>query len=147
MTNPPPPPGTANTIFATYDDHQSSTDTAHLQLFSSGSTVSANLVFHQNIRNGLPAALPAFVRETARHEGGHAQGLDNASNCPPGSTIMNLDPGEAETQITTCDNDAISANPALRHSYADPRTEPNAPKLSPAHVLSKHLAVETVSGM
>ena len=36
-----------------------------------------------------PSNQMAQLRNTARHEAGHALGLANAANCQPGSTIMN----------------------------------------------------------
>ena len=112
-TSNPPAPGTPNTVTVRYNDNFSSAIAA-VQMFSgsgpSGPTVSASMVFNRNIRSGNPATLLGFLRGVARHETGHTQGLDNASNCPPGSTIMNL--GSVETFITSCDNDAINTDGA-----------------------------------
>jgi hypothetical protein len=44
---------------------------------------------------------------TATHEGGHGLGLDNAVNCPEGTTIMN--PGSFIMSITPCDNETITS--------------------------------------
>ena len=114
VTSNPPPPGTNNTIIVTYEDTFSDSEIADCSLHSSsgpdGVSIYAEMTFHKNIRSGNPATLPAFVRETARHEGGHPLGLDNAPNCAPGSTIMNPG-GNTETLITTCDNDAITSEP------------------------------------
>lgn len=60
------------------------------------------------------------LRNTARHEGGHGVGLDNASDCPVGSTIMNPAWIE-ETFITSCDNDKIDEDPV----YPAPTPEPS----------------------
>ncbi len=110
-----PASGTPNTIVVGYNDSFSSTATAGVQMFSgsnsNGPTVSGVMTFNKNIRVGTPATLPAFVRGVAKHETGHTQGLDNASNCPPGSTIMNLS-SEGEGQITACDNAAINDDAA-----------------------------------
>jgi len=115
VSSTPPNPGTANTIIVAYDDNFSNSEVASLTMHSSsgpsGGSVYGEMVFHKNIRVGTPSFLPAFVRETSRHEGGHGIGLDNASNCPPGSTIMNP-AGDGETFITQCDNNAVSSDPA-----------------------------------
>jgi len=115
VSSTPPNPGTANTIILAYDDNFSNSEVASLTMHSSsgpsGGSVYGEMVFHKNIRVGTPSFLPAFVRETSRHEGGHGIGLDNASNCPPGSTIMNP-AGDGETFITQCDNNAVSSDPA-----------------------------------
>src|SRR5205085_4246728 len=110
-----PPAGTNNTIIISYEDTYSNSEIAHIDMHrDSGPNGTSNYgvgVFHKNIRSGNPATLPAFVRETARHEGGHPLGLDNAVSCPPGSTIMNPG-GSSETFITKCDNNAINGDPA-----------------------------------
>ena len=115
FTTTPPPPGTNNTIIVKYVDTFSDSEIADVSTHSSsgpnGVSIYGEMTFHKNIRSGNPATLPAFVRETARHEGGHPLGLDNAISCPPGSTIMNPG-GNTETFITDCDNDAINSDPA-----------------------------------
>jgi hypothetical protein len=89
-TNPPPAPGTGNTIVVSYNNTVSTTDLAHTQVYSSGSNVYMTMVFNANIRFGDTSWVPALVRGVTRHVAGHGLGLDNADNCPPGSTIMNL---------------------------------------------------------
>jgi hypothetical protein len=111
-----PPPGTANTIVVNYDDNFSQSEVASVTMYSgsspNGPAVWAEMVFHKNIRTGTPATLPAYVRSVARHEGGHSIGRDNAENCPPGSTIMNLNFNGSDSLITPCDNNGISSDPA-----------------------------------
>lgn len=123
-TSNPPPAGTNNTVIISYEDTESDSEVAHLAMHQSSGTngisIYGTMVFHRNIRNGTPATLPAYVRECARHEGGHGIGLDNADDCPPGSTIMNPHDPE-ETFITQCDNNAISGDPA----YATPTPTPD----------------------
>ncbi len=118
-TTDPPQLGTNNTIVAKFVN-QTSTGTggASLNMHSSGSTVYGELTFWNNIRSGTPSLLPAFLRSTARHEGGHGLGLENAENCAPGSTIMNPS-GNFETFITPCDNAIINTESAYPGSLGD----------------------------
>ena len=90
-TDNPPAPGGNNTIVATYiDEFSLSTGGAKINISdqrnSNGvvTNVSATLQFYRNIRSGTPSLLPAFLRSTARHEGGHGIGLDNSdtNGCP-----------------------------------------------------------------
>jgi hypothetical protein len=83
-----PPPETANTIIARYIDSLGAGGQASLSMRSSGSTVWGELTFYQQLRYVHAAAAPSHVRETARHEGGHGIGLENADNCEPGSSIL-----------------------------------------------------------
>ncbi|HKP48299.1 MAG TPA: hypothetical protein VJT50_16980 [Pyrinomonadaceae bacterium] len=106
-----PPPQTANTIVARYVDHPGAAGQASLAMFSIGSTVYGEATFYQQLRYVHEAAAPIHVRETARHEGGHGVGLDNANNCTPGSSIMAPSSGN-EDFITDCDNNAINGDPA-----------------------------------
>jgi len=109
--NPPTLPPNDHTVVINFDDHPSTVAVADTQTYNSGSTVYNVMTFHNNIRSGNPDYLPAFVREVSRHETGHTLGLANADDCPAGSTIMHL--GTAgETFITTCDNWAVSGDPA-----------------------------------
>jgi len=111
-----PAPGTANTIVVHYDDNFSESEVASIVLHRdstpNGPAVWADMVFHKNIRSGNPTTLPAFVRSVARHEAGHGLGLDDAPNCPPGSTIMNLGFDGSERFITLCDNSRITSDVA-----------------------------------
>jgi hypothetical protein len=118
-TTNPPQPGTNNTIVAHFVDQNSTgTGGAALNMHSSGSTVYGELTFWNNIRSGTPSLLPAFLRSTARHEGGHGIGLENADSCPPGSTIMNPS-GNFETFITPCDNAKINTESAYPGPVGD----------------------------
>jgi hypothetical protein len=121
-TTSPPQPGTNNTIVAHFVNQAStSTGGAALNMHSSGSTVYGELTFWNNIRSGTPSLLPALLRTTATHEGGHGLGLDNALNCPEGTTIMN--PGSFIMSVTPCDNTTIdteSAYPTGGGSCASP---------------------------
>lgn len=124
VTSTFPPTGTNKTIIVTYDDNFSGRGVAVTNMHGTngGTVVYADMVFHKNIRVGNPATLLAFVRELSRHEGGHGIGLENANNCPPGSTIMSpLD--DAETFITPCDNNSISNDPAYPAPTPDPTPE------------------------
>jgi hypothetical protein len=125
-TSNPPAPGTNNTIIVSYNNTFSHSAVAALTMHQSsgpgGTSIYGDMVFNQNIRNGNPSVLPSFVRETARHEGGHGIGLDNAPNCPVGSTIMNP-AGVPETNITQCDNDTINGDAA----YPAPSPSPSPP--------------------
>jgi hypothetical protein len=119
-TATPPPLTTPNKIVINYEDHQNSNAIATTVVNSSGANVYMTMTFYQNIRNGVSAYLPNFVRTIARHEGGHGHGLDNADNCPAGTTIMNLNFTGAISPITDCDNAGISSDPA----YATPTPTP-----------------------
>jgi hypothetical protein len=120
VTASPPAPGGHNTVVATYNDVHSNSAVAALTMHQDGETIYGTLVFNKNIREGNEA-LPAVLRTTARHEMGHGLGLDNAYNCPPGTTIMN--PGSTvEVYITPCDVDAINSVP----------TYPSTPTPTPA---------------
>lgn len=122
-----PPAGTANTVVASYEDRPGNSGVASTVMYSSGSTIYAVMTFWQNIRYGLPSALPVYVRETARHEGGHGVGIDNADNCPPGSSIMAPD-GPNEDLITPCDNNAINGDPAYPPPTPTPSPSPCVPE-------------------
>jgi hypothetical protein len=130
-TNPPPsgmttaalpPPMTANTVIATYVDSPGVDGQARMTMRSSGSTVWGELTFYQNLRYAHADFAPAHVRETSRHEGGHGIGLDNANNCPPGSSIMAPSSGY-EDFITSCDNEAINNDPAYPAPTPTPTPE------------------------
>jgi hypothetical protein len=116
VTSNPPAPGGNNTVSISFNPNVSQTSIANLTMHSgsgpNGPTVSAEIVFNGNIRvSGDPNLLPGFVRQVAKHEGGHGIGLDNADDCPAGTTIMHLgDIGIAETQITACDNASINGD-------------------------------------
>lgn len=120
VTNSPPAPGTHNTVVGRYNDVHSNSAVAALTMHQDGDTTYGTLVFNKNIREGNEA-LPAVLRTTARHEMGHGQGLDNAYNCPGGSTVMNPSPNE-ETYVTPCDVEAINSVP----------TYPSTPTPTPA---------------
>jgi hypothetical protein len=115
-TSSPPAPGGNNTVIVTYQDVFNNAAVAgtsmHTSSGPSGVSVYGTMTFFQNIRHGWEPALPAFVRTLGRHEGGHTIGLDNANDCPPGSTIMNFSSSSTETFITDCDNAAINEDPA-----------------------------------
>jgi hypothetical protein len=102
ITSSLPAPGTHNTITVGFINVPGNS-IASTAMHRSGSNVYAEMLFHNRIRSGSPAVLPGFVRETARHEGGHTLGLDNADQCTPGTTIMNPDL-DFENFITSCDN-------------------------------------------
>lgn len=115
-TNNPPAPGGNNTIIASFVNSPGSSE-AQLNLSdrrtSNGevTNVSGVLTFWNNIRSGTPSLLPAFLRSTARHEGGHGIGLANAdAQCPEGSNIM-FPSRNQETFITECDNAIIKTDP------------------------------------
>jgi hypothetical protein len=94
------------------------------------------MYFFSFMRTVTPAQRPGFVRETARHEGGHVLGIDNAPNCPYSSTanagtIMQLD-NAVENFITDCDNCVIKQYyldlPAATCSpYPTPSPTPSGP--------------------
>lgn len=121
--NPPTLPAQANIAVVQYVNQQNSTGLASTQTFSSGPYVSNKIVFYQNIRNvfNIPQNQPPFVRPVARHEAGHTLGLDNADNCSPGTTIMNLASG-SEQFITQCDNNAVAGQTSV---YPSPTPTPN----------------------
>lgn len=107
-----PPDRTVNTIIARYVDQPGAGGQASLGMSTNGNSAHGVLTFYQNLRYTYPAAAPGHVRTTARHEGGHGVGLDNANNCPPGSSIMAPPSGQFDDFITDCDNNAINADPA-----------------------------------
>jgi hypothetical protein len=83
VTSTLPAAGTNNTIIVRYNDQYSSgTGGALLNMHqnsgSNGISIYGDMSFFRNIRVGDPTTLPSYVRETARHEGGHGVGLENA---------------------------------------------------------------------
>jgi hypothetical protein len=127
VTSNPPAVGGNNTIVVRYNNTYSNNAVAALTMHQTGQPgltgfrIYGEMVFNQNIRNSNPSTTPVvsmhqnFTRETGRHEISHGIGLDNAPNCPPGSTIMNpagTGYTSAETQITPCDNDTINGDGA-----------------------------------
>ena len=115
-TDNPPAPGGNNTIIASFVNSPG-THEAQLNLSDQRSNgvvtnVSGVLTFWNNIRSGTPSLLPAFLRSTARHEGGHGVGLANSdtNGCPEGSNIM-FPSRNHETFITQCDNAVIKTDP------------------------------------
>ena len=113
VTNPPPPPGTGNTIRVVYNNTFNNSVVAGTQVWNNGPNVFMVVTFFENIRHGNTPYLPTFVRTVARHEGGHGLGLGNADDCPLGSTIMRLSYSDGiEDQITPCDNEGINADSA-----------------------------------
>lgn len=128
LNSSPPPAGTTNTIVVSYDDNFNASEVASLTLHTgsspAGHAIYGEMVFHKNIRVGTPSTLPAYVRTMARHEGGHGLGIDNAPNCPPGSTIMNLNFDGSVSAITSCDNSGISSDPAYPPATPTPSPTP-----------------------
>ncbi len=135
VTSNPPAVGANNTIVVRYNDNYSTTTVAALTMHQTGQpgligfSIYGEMVFNQNIRNSNPSTPPVvvmhqnFTRETGRHEIGHTIGLDDAPNCPLGSTIMNpagtgLTP--TETQITPCDNNTINGDAAYPAASSTP---------------------------
>jgi hypothetical protein len=111
QTDNPPAPGGNNTIIARFvnstGSHESQLNLSDQRKDGVVTNVSGVLTFWNNIRSGTPSLLPAFLRSTARHEGGHGVGLDNSDrDCPEGSNIM-FPSRNHETFITRCDNDVI----------------------------------------
>ncbi len=107
VTSALPPPGTPNTLVVSYRDVYSDLAIARTTINRSSNGVYGTMVFFKNIRTGNPATLPGFVRSTGRHERGHTVGLDNADNCPAGSTIMHPSFSGGENFITPCDISAV----------------------------------------
>jgi hypothetical protein len=128
-TDNPPAPGGNNTIIASFVDSFGSRE-AQLNLSdqrnSDGTVtnVSGVLKFWKNIRSGTPSLLAAFLRSTARHEGGHGVGLDNSdAQCPEGSNIM-FPSLNQETFITQCDNAVIRTDPVYPSPTPTPTPAP-----------------------
>jgi hypothetical protein len=125
-TENPPAPGQNNTVIGSFvnspGSHESQLDLSDKR--NSDGTVTSVwgvLRFWNNIRSGTPSLLPAFLRSTARHEGGHGIGLANSDNqCPEGSNIM-FPSRNRETFITQCDNAAIQTDLA----YPSPTPTPD----------------------
>ena len=117
-TTNPPPPGGNNTIVAYFIDAPGTAEAA-IDMHSGTTGIWGELKFWNRIRSGTPSLLAAFLRSTTRHEGGHALGLDNADNCPEGSTIMNPS-RQQETFITPCDIARINRQPAYPSPSATP---------------------------
>lgn len=116
----PPAVGGNNTIVVRYNDNFSTGAVAIMNMARNSNGTYGEMIFNQNIRNSNPNTPPVvtmhpnFTRETARHEVGHGFGLGNASNCQPGTTIMNpagTGYNDTETQITGCDNAVINTQP------------------------------------
>jgi hypothetical protein len=124
-TDNPPTPGGNNTIIASFVNSPG-THEAQLNLSDQRSngvvtSVSGVLTFWNNIRSGTPSLLAAFLRSTARHEGGHGIGLDNSdATCPEGSNIM-FPSRNQETFITPCDNAVVKTDPV----YPSPTPTPS----------------------
>jgi hypothetical protein len=92
-TNNPPAPGGNNTIIASFvnspGSHEAQLNLSDQRNNGVVTNVSGVLTFWNNIRSGTPSLLPAFLRSTSRHEGGHGVGLENSDSiCPEGSNIM-----------------------------------------------------------
>jgi hypothetical protein len=117
-----PPDRTVNTIIARYEDRPGGGQ-ASLGMSTNGNSAHGVLTFFQQIRYGDAPTLPMYLRRTARHEGGHGVGLDNADNCPPGSSIMAPRSGN-EDFITDCDNNAINGDPAYPAPTPTPTPTP-----------------------
>ena len=125
ITTSPPPAGTNNTIVVQFSD-QFSTGTGGmlLNLHSSsgpgGTSIFGEMIFFNNIRNPQrPESRPEQIRAGARHEIAHGIGLENATDCPLGSTIMNPS-WTQETFVTPCDNNVINSDP----NYPTPSPTP-----------------------
>lgn len=89
ITSELPSPGTHKTITVTFVNQ---TGIAATSILTQGSNMFGHMFFRNYMRTTVtPALRPGFVRETARHEIGHVLGLNNADNCPYGSTIMQAD--------------------------------------------------------
>lgn len=128
-TDNPPAPGENNTIIARFVNSPGSND-AQLNLADQRTNgvvtnVSGVLTFWNNIRSGTPSLLPAFLRSTARHEGGHGVGLANSdAQCPEGSNIM-FPSRNQETFITPCDNEVIKTDPVYPSPTPTPIPNPS----------------------
>ncbi|HKP80570.1 MAG TPA: hypothetical protein VJT69_01065 [Pyrinomonadaceae bacterium] len=109
-TTNPPPPGANNTIVA-YFINESGTVESAIDMHSGTTGIWGELKFWNRIRSGTPSLLAGFLRSTARHEAGHALGLENADDCPEGSTIMNPS-RQHETFITPCDINRVNSESA-----------------------------------
>ena len=124
-TNNPPAPGGNNTIIASFvnspGSHEAQLNLSDQRNNGVVTNVSGVLTFWNNIRSGTPSLLPAFLRSTARHEGGHGIGLENSDSngCAEGSNIMYPSRNQ-ETFITPCDNAKINQDPV----YATPTPTP-----------------------
>jgi hypothetical protein len=119
-TNNPPAPGADKTVIAKFVNEPGSTDAQINLSRSSDNKISGTLTYWNRIRSGTPSLLPAFLRSTSRHEGGHGVGLENSDSiCPEGSNIM-YPSGNVETFITPCDNAKINQDPV----YATPTPTP-----------------------
>ena len=119
ITPTPPPVGGNNTVVAYYNDNHSTSAVAALTMnrSSNPNVVFGAMVFNRNMRfqneDGTGVYPPHHARVLGRHEIAHGIGLDNAPACPGNSTIMNpIGNHVGETQITTCDNEAINFDPA-----------------------------------
>jgi hypothetical protein len=127
----PPAPGGNNTIIASFvnspGSHEAQLNLSDQRNNGVVTNVSGVLTFWNNIRSGTPSLLPAFLRSTARHEGGHGIGLENSDSngCAEGSNIMYPSRNQ-ETFITPCDNAVIKTDPA----YPSP-TPPPSPTPTP----------------
>lgn len=91
------------------------------------------MFFRNYMRTSVhPTSKPGFVRESARHEIGHVLGLNNADNCPYGTTIMKPD-ASVENFITDCDNCAVkkfyfAPTPDTCTPYPSPSPLPTPPQ-------------------
>lgn len=123
-----PAPGTPNTIIVSYADYPGASAMAATVIHRGGignNDVSMTMTFFNQIRNnhGQPETQPPFLRGIARHEGGHALGLDHG-DCPLGSNIMRFNPGGSENFITSCDNETLNTDYL---NYPPPPPSPTPP--------------------
>jgi hypothetical protein len=132
FTTSPPPAGTNNTIVVRFSNQSSSGSggmmlNMHSSSGPNGTSIYGEMIFFNNIRNPQSVeSRPEQIRSGARHEIGHAIGLANALDCPPGSTIMNPSYAQ-ETFITECDNNAIDGDPTYPAPSPTPTPTPTPP--------------------
>ncbi len=112
----PPAVGTNNTIIVNFQNRTTTSNGgAELQMHQSstpsGITIYGEMNVWSNHRTSGTAEFQLMMlRVTSRHETAHGMGLDNALDCPLGSTIMNPS-WIKETFITDCDNNKINQDP------------------------------------
>ena len=112
----PPAAGTNNTIVVNFQNHPTTANGgAELQMHQSSTASGPSIYGEMNLwsnhrTSGTAEFQLMMLRVTSRHESGHGVGLDNALDCPLGSTIMNPS-WTVETFITECDNNKINQDP------------------------------------
>lgn len=113
FSDSPPPTGSNNTYWVTYQENVTAGSgiaaAAVTHSMSGSGNITATTILSFAIRTGgSPDEIATYLLTVMEHEIGHTQGLDNAYNCPPGTTIMN-DPLSFGQTVTECDKATVGS--------------------------------------